>query len=132
MTWIDEFYSAIDAMDIIAVEQMCTQDTTVRFANHPPAEGRLSVRAALAHLWGTIAGLQHNITLVTEEGDRAVVEAVVDYTRLDGSVVSIPSATAIERIDGLVAHQRIYIDIAPLEGPDEDSAAVASVNLGRA
>lgn len=131
MTWIEEFYAAIDAMDITVVERLCTPDTTVRFANHPPAEGRAQVRSALEHVWGTIAGLHHHITQVTQDGDRAVVEAVVDYTRLDGSVVSIPSATAIERVEGLVASQRIYIDMAPLEGRDTDSPALASAESGR-
>ena len=103
-------------MDIDAVERLCTPDTTVRFANHPPAKGRDEMRAALEHVWSTIAGLHHNITEVTEQGDRAVVEAVVDYTRLDGTVVSIPTATALERRDGLIASQRVYIDTAPLAG----------------
>jgi ketosteroid isomerase-like protein len=115
MSWIEEFYAAIDAQDITVVERLCTRDTTVQFANHPPAEGANEVRAALEHVWSTIAGLHHNIERVTEDGDRTVVEAVVDYTRLDGTVVSIPSATAIERCDGRVASQRIYIDMTPLE-----------------
>jgi ketosteroid isomerase-like protein len=118
MSWYDDFYAAVDAMDISAVERLCTPDTTVRFANHPPAQGRAEMRAALQHVWSSIAGLHHSITEVTEQGDRAVVEAIVDYTRPDGSVVSIPAATAIERRDGLIARQRIYIDTTPLqEGP---------------
>ena len=115
MSWIEELYAAIDARDITFVDRLCTPDTIVRFANHPPAEGRDQVRGALTHVWGTIGGLHHNIEQVTEEGERAVVEAVIDYTRLDGSVVSIPAATVIERRDGLVASQRIYIDMSPLE-----------------
>jgi ketosteroid isomerase-like protein len=103
MTWIKEFYAAIDAQDITVVERLCTPDTTVQFANHPPAEGANEVRAALEHVWSTIAGLHHNIERVTEDGDR--------------TVVSIPSATAtaIERCVGRVASQRIYIDMTPLE-----------------
>jgi limonene-1,2-epoxide hydrolase len=117
MTWYEDFYAGVDAMDITVVERLCTPDTTVRFANHPPAEGRDQVCAALEHRWSTIRGLHHNIKAVTEAGERCVIEAVVDYTRLDGSVVSIPAATAIERRDGLIATQRIYIDMAPLDAP---------------
>ena len=119
MTWYEDFYAGVDAMDITVVERLCTPDTTVRFANHPPAEGREQVRAALEHVWSTIGGLRHNIKEVIEAGDRCVIEAVVDYTRLDGSVVSIPAATAIERRDGLIATQRIYIDMAPLDAPSK-------------
>ena len=88
--------------------RQCTPDTTLRFANHPPAQGREQVRSALEQVWSTLGGLHHTITAVTEQGGRAVVEAVVDYIRLDGSVVSIPAATALG--------QRVYIDIAPLAG----------------
>ena len=116
MTWYEEFYAAVDAMDADGVTQQCTPDTTLRFANHPPAQGQEQVRAALEQLWGTLNGLHHTITAVTEQGDRAVLEAVVDYVRMDGSVVSIPVATAIERRDGQVAGQRVYIDAAPLAG----------------
>lgn len=116
MTWYDEFYAAVDAMDADAVTRQCTPDTTLRFANNPPAQGREQVRVALEQVWSMLGGLHHTITTVTEQGDRAVVEAMVDYTRLDGSVVSIPAATSIERRDGLVAGQRVYIDAAPLDG----------------
>jgi ketosteroid isomerase-like protein len=116
MTWYEEFYAAVDAMDAGAVTRQCTPDTTLRFANHPSAQGREQVRAALEQVWSTLGGLHHTITTVTEQGARAVVEAMVDYTRLDGSVVSIPAATAIERRDGLVAGQWVYVDVTPLAG----------------
>src|ERR1700729_1439112 len=105
MTWYEDFYAGVDAMDTTVVERLCTPDTTVRFANHPPAEGREQVRAALEHVWSTISGLRHNIKGVTQTGDRWVNEAVIDLPRLDGSVGSIPAATAIERRDGLISTQ---------------------------
>ncbi len=116
MTWYEEFYAGVDAMDPTVVDRLCTADTTVRFANHPPAEGRDAVRAALEHLWSTIAGLRHRFVSVVEQGDVTVVEAEVEYTRHDGSTVVIPIATALERRDGLVASQRVYADLAPLAG----------------
>jgi ketosteroid isomerase-like protein len=123
MTWYEDFYAGVDAMDITVVERLCTADTTVRFANHSPAEGTEQVRAALEHMWSTIAGLRHTITEVIEVGECCVIEAVVEYTRLDGTVVSIPAATAIERRGGLIAAQRIYIDLAPLDAPSAHGGA---------
>lgn len=114
MDWYEKFYAAVDAMDVDAVIRQCTGDTTLRFANEAPAQGREAVRATLEQVWSTLGGLHHRITSVVQQGDRAVVETIVDYTRLDGTVVSIPAATAIERRDSLVAAQRVYIDIAPL------------------
>lgn len=114
MTWYEEFYASVDAMDATRVAEMCTADTTVKFANHPPAVGVEEVTAALQRLWSTLKAMRHHLVDVIEDGDRAVVEAIVDYTLPDGRTVSIPAATAILRRDGLVASQRVYIDLAPL------------------
>jgi ketosteroid isomerase-like protein len=114
MTWYEDFYARVDAMDAARVAQMCTVDTTVTFANHPPAVGIEDVTAALQQLWSNLAGLKHRFVEVIEDGDRAVVEAIVDSTRRDGTTVSIPAATTILRRAGLVASQRVYIDVAPL------------------
>ena len=116
MTWYEEFYAGVDAMDAARVARMCTADTTVTFANHPPAVGVDEVIAALKQLWSTLDGMQHRFVDVIEDGDRAVVEAIVDYTLPGGRTVSVPAATAILRRDGLVATQRVYIDLAPLSG----------------
>ena len=113
-TWYEEFYSYIDARDASVVDKLCTPDTTMRFANHPEESGREAVRTGMAHFFTTIAGMRHTFTNVVENGDTAILEADVEYTRLDGSTVTIVCATAIERRDGLVASQRVYIDLAPL------------------
>ena len=114
MTWYEEFYAGLDRLDGSMFDRHCTPDTVVRMANHPPAEGRDAARAAIEHFWATIGGMKHTLVNVVESGDTAVLEAFVDYTRLDGSEVRIPVATSIDRRDGLIAAQRIYIDLAPL------------------
>jgi hypothetical protein len=60
--------------------------------------------------------MSHSFVKVVEQGDSAYLEAVVTYTRLNGSTVQIPVSTAIDRRDGLIAAQRVYIDLAPLFG----------------
>ena len=114
MTWYEEFYARVDAMDIDAMEQLCTSDTVLRFAGGPEQRGRAAMREALGHAWAPLRALRHEFTGVVESGDTAVVEAVVHYTLHDGSTVSIPAATALQRRDGLIAAQRVYMDLAPL------------------
>ena len=114
MTWLEEFYARVDAMDIDAMERLCTPDTILRFANGPELHGRAAMREALGRAWAPLRGLRHEFTEVVESGDTAVLEAVVHYALRDGRTVSIPSATAVQRRDGLVAAQRIYMDLAPL------------------
>ena len=114
-TWYHEFYAGVDAMDPTIFDRLCTEDTTLQMANHPLVEGRDAVRSGLQHFWSTIAGMRHTFGRVLQVGDNSVLEAVVEYTRLDGTVVDIPVATAIERRGELISAQRIYIDLAPLD-----------------
>ena len=115
-TWYEEFYGGLDAKDITVVDRLCTPDTTLRMANHDIDEGRDAVRAGAERFFTMIGGMRHRFVKVVEQGDSAYLEAIVDYTRLDGSQVSIPVSTAIDRRDGLIAAQRVYIDLAPLFG----------------
>ena len=130
MTWYEEFYDRVDAMDIDAMERLCTPDTILRFANHPAQQGRAAMREALGRAWAPLRGLRHEITKVVESGDTAVVEAVVHYALHDGRIVSIPSATMVQRRDGLVAAQRIYIDLAPLTAAVSGAAEAAGAGAG--
>ena len=123
LLWYEQFYGAMEAKDIDTVCGMCTQDTRVQFANHEPVAGREAVRAVMLHFWGTIERMHHGFTHVLESDDQAVLEADVTYTRLDGSSVVIKSGTVIRRQDGLIADQRIYVDLAPLFADAEGGGA---------
>ena len=83
-------------------------------ANQATIVGRDAVRAAMLHLYTMIHGMHHEFKKVIEDDDSATLEAVCTYTRNDDSTVAIPVMTAVERCGGLVAAQRIYIDLAPL------------------
>lgn len=113
-TWYEEFYAALEAKDAEAVEAMMTADTSLRLGNRPPVEGRHAVLEASLHFWSMITSMRHSFEEVFERGDTTMFESLVEYTRLDGSKVTIPAATAIVRRDGLVAAQRVYVDVAPL------------------
>lgn len=114
MSWYADFYRVVDTMNVDLLRPLCTPDTTVRFANHQPVEGWPAVSETLERSWSSFAGMHHRILGVVEAGDHTVIEAIVDYTRHDGAVVSVPAATALDRRAGLVAAQRIYIDLTPL------------------
>jgi len=113
-TWYEEFYAGLDAMDVSTFDRFCTDDTTVTFANHPTDVGREAAKASISHFWSLIGGMRHTFTRFIEDGDAAVLEAICTYTRKDGTTVDIPVATAIDRKDGRIAAQRIYIDLQPL------------------
>lgn len=114
MTWYEEFYGALDAMDSDRVREMLAADTTLRLGNKEEIVGREAVMEATVHFWETIGGMRHTFLNAVESGDLAALESVVEYTRLDGSKVEIPVTTMIERRDGKVGAQRVYLDVAPL------------------
>lgn len=115
-TWYEDFYVTVDSMDPDALGRLLTDDTTVTMANHEQAVGREAVIAGLTGFWSTIGGMSHAFKRVVEDGDTAVLEASVTYTMPDGRTIPLPVTTWIERRDGLIADQRIYIDMEPMHG----------------
>jgi ketosteroid isomerase-like protein len=132
LPWYEEFYGAMEAKDIDTVCGMCTEDTRVQFANHEPVSGRHAVREVMLHFWGSIERMHHGFTHVLESGDQATLEADVTYTRLDGSLVVIKSGTVIRRQDGLIADQRIYVDLSPLFAGSADPEQAEQAGEGAA
>ena len=114
--WYQEFYDAIESRDVPAMERQMTKDTILQLGNRPPIHGIEAVSEASQHFWSLITSMKHSFETVIEGGDTTMFESSVEYTRLDGSTVTIPAATAIVRRDGLVAAQRIYVDVTPLFG----------------
>ena len=113
-TWYEDFYAVIDSMDSAAMRPMLTDDSTVTMANHPQAVGPDAVLGGLDAFWTTIKGMSHHFKRVVEDGDTAVLEAEVTYTMLDDREVTLPVTTWVQRRDGLIADQRIYIDMGPM------------------
>jgi SnoaL-like domain len=114
VTWNEEFYAAVDGMDPEAVGRRCTGETLFVLGNHEPSVGRQALVDGLRQFWSTIAAMHHQFERVLEDDDTAALQALVTYTRLDGSKVSIPSTSWIRRQGNLIAEQRVYIDITPL------------------
>ena len=114
MSWHQEFFAALDNRDEQAVRRWLADEVTLRVANRQMVEGRDTVLEGLRQFWDSIAAMSHEVTNLIEAGDEAFVESLVTYTRLDGRTVTVPAATWIERRDGKVAAQRVYIDLQPL------------------
>jgi ketosteroid isomerase-like protein len=123
--WLEDYYADVDAMRMDAFIDHHTDDAILTFANNPPAVGKDQIREAIGGLWSSIGGLRHEIKRRYGDDDRAIIEAVTHYTRQDGSVVSIPSASALGRRDGKVESLTIYMDLAPLFAPAEAEPASA-------
>ncbi|WP_423464694.1 nuclear transport factor 2 family protein [Promicromonospora sp. MS192] len=122
---LDDTFAAIDALDADGFVAGLSTDVVLTFGNAPAATGHEEVRAACAQLWQTIGGVRHRVQdLWHPEPDVTVAYIQVDYTRLDGTVVTVPCVDILRWKGDVVADWRIVIDVAPVFAPAEETAEV--------
>jgi ketosteroid isomerase-like protein len=107
-------FAAIDAKDGAAFVAYLTEDAVFRFGSAPPVRGRDAIQAAVEGFFSTIAACSHTIAKTLRQGDTLVCEGVVTYTRQDGSEIALPFTDVFDYEGDLIAHYKIYMDIAPL------------------
>lgn len=113
-SWIGKVYEAVDRKSATGYAAFLTEDVVFRYANNDPVKGRDEVVAMLEPFFAGIAALRHSFTGTWETDDAIILQGDVDYTRLDGNVVTLPFVT-INRMDGDLARQvDVLIDAGPL------------------
>ena len=113
--WAAGLYAAMDAGDIDGFVSHLSEDVSLRSGNADPIIGRENARAASIQLYGAIGGMKHHFKEVWENGDSVMLVADAEYTRLDGSIVSLPCVTHVHhRADGLVDSMHVFMDISPV------------------
>ena len=109
-----KLFVSVDAMDTEGFLGFIAPDAEFRFASAPAVHGHAAIREAVDGFFSSIAALSHNLQRVVAEGDAAVCEGEVTYTRHDGSTITLPFCNVFELDGGLISVYRIYIDVAPL------------------
>ncbi len=112
--WVKRYYSVVDSMNVEEFTALHTEDVRLRFGNAETVVGRDAVVSGIAGFWGSIKGLRHNFVQTWDEGDVEIVEALIDYTRHDGKVVTLPCTSILRKKGDLVQDLRIYMDISPV------------------
>jgi ketosteroid isomerase-like protein len=113
--WVGAFFKAADTFDIEQLVDWFADDVEVRFGNQPAINGKAQAREAFAGFWSSIGGMRHQREALVTDGDMAAQMSIVTYKRLDGSAVSMPVASHLQR-SGPTQIDRlwIFIDMAPL------------------
>lgn len=129
--WLREFYDHVDRGGLDAVAELVTDDLEFRIANSPAIRGREAVIEAERAFLTTIAAHTHEFVEVFNDGDTTVLEAVVTYTRLDGTALDVPCATVLRRRGDLVASIHVYLDdcavfASPSRTPRSDTAGAGA------
>ena len=112
---VQQTFADIDTMDADTFLRHLHPEVRFTFGNLDPVHGHEGVRAAVDGFWATIGGLKHHLHHSWDvEDDTTVVHADVEYTRQDGTVVTVPNIDILHWRDGTVDDWRIVIDLAPL------------------
>jgi ketosteroid isomerase-like protein len=108
--WLREHYALVDAAEVDRYCEDFSEDVELRFASHPPVQGRAAVRDALAAGHAEHA-MAHTIVNCWESGADTILEFDVRYTYPDGHSHLVPSLAIIHRnAAGLTDSLRVYIE----------------------
>ena len=111
----DGMFAVVDRLDADAFAAYYAEDAVLRFGNAEPVHGRDAIRQTYADFFATLDGLRHDMQHYHHTDDTHLAEALVTYTRQDGSLVTVPAMSVFHtRPDGLIDSYRIYVDLAPL------------------
>ena len=67
-----------------------------------------------ASFFESVAAMAHTIDKVWSQDADVICSGSVQYTRLDGSQLSLPFATILTTEDGLIRDYKVYADVSPL------------------
>jgi hypothetical protein len=111
---IREIFSVVDAKNIEGFLKYLTPDATFRFGNAPALIGHETIRNGLVPFYASINALQHKILGVWVADNIAFSRMEVQYTRLDGRLVTLPVGNFFSFRDELIADYHVYMDIGPV------------------
>jgi len=113
-TLIKRYYETVGSMDLEAFKALHSKNSRVIFANFPAAEGQDQIAGAIGHFWSTIGGLKHTFVNRWDNPEESILEVAVEYTRKDGSKVTLPCVSIIKPEGDKVGELRVFIDVAPI------------------
>jgi ketosteroid isomerase-like protein len=111
---LSRVFATFDAKDVAGLADFMTDDVELRRGNADVIKGKTAFVDAVNAFLGSVAGVRHDILTVYRDGDAAIVEFDVHYTRHDGHVVTLPCCNVFRLRDGLIAEYRSYIDANPV------------------
>jgi ketosteroid isomerase-like protein len=107
-------FATFDAQDVSTLSGFVTDDVALRLGNATMIEGKAGFVDAVTAFLTSISAVRHEILAVYSDGDAAIVEFDVHYTRRDGFVVTLPCCNVFRLRDGLIAEYRSYMDATPV------------------
>jgi len=114
---IRTMFAASDSGDVAAMLRFLTDDVVLVFGNAEPIHGKTAVEALFRQVTSRLRSVRHEIHDIwqaSEDARVSIARMTVHYTRLDGSVVSLPCCNIFCVSGDLIADYRVYMDVNPV------------------
>jgi ketosteroid isomerase-like protein len=114
---IRAMFAAADGGDMDGQLNFLTDDVVLVFGNADAVLGKDAIKTQASEFLATLKGVRHEIHEMfhaAEDADVLIALMTVHYSRLDGSVVSLPCCNVFRMTGDLVADYRIYMDVNPV------------------
>ena len=111
---ISELFSSIDSKDPQGFAAFLAPDCVFRFGNQPEVSGEGAIEAYVAGFFDSIAAVSHEISASWDLPEGVVCHGHVSYTRLDGSVLTVPFANIMKLSPAGITDYRIFADTSQL------------------
>lgn len=128
VAWLRAYYDAMDNGRYDEVATYLHEDIRTRYPTGDVLDGRAPLMKVTERSLGALERIRHAIVNVWTEDDELVFELDVTYWRKDGGVVERSGMAIFELRDGLIAGQRLFVD---MRGVWDLSAGVDGPSPGR-
>ena len=115
--WTPALFASIDAKDTDRFLSHLCDDATFRFANQPAAIGHPAIGEVVGGFFAAIGASRHEVSNVWTLGKTVICRGQVTYTRLDGSLLSVPFVNVFDMAATLIREYSIYVDASALFSP---------------
>ena len=111
---VRELYGIVDEKNADKLGRLLANDVTFKLGNHSAIKGKVSVMKANAEFFETVDAMAHSIDGIWCHDDDVICNGVVQYTRFNGSKLSIPFSTFLTLEKDLIKTYQVYVDVSTL------------------
>lgn len=113
--WYLDYLAAMDARDVDRYGRFLAPDCALQFNNEAPTVGKAAILDRLATYWRSFDRIEHELLNIYGSDKAFMLEALNEYTRLDGRPVTCRAVALTDRDgQGLATSVRLYTDVSAL------------------
>lgn len=112
--WLERLFRAIDDKHTERFCSFLSDDCRFRFGNLDPVEGAGTIGKFVEAFFESITALRHEPAGIWQVPDGIVCHGTVHYTRLDGSILSVPFCNVFRLEDERILEYLVFVDASAL------------------